>query len=627
MTEDGNLTCAVENSRAPIAATTGGQTKKLRLRTRLGLLVLIALIPSIIVLAFLYRGNQTVLSREAQEQALRLSRLVASAQASRIDAARQVTAVLAGIPEVRDGIPGKCSAVLAAVSSALKDSGYGAAALVRPDGTLYCADVPVPADADRSGRPFFKNVMANHQFSVGAYRMGGLSKAPVLVVAHPVLGADGQVANIIALSITIEWFNKLLAELALPASAVAMVIDAEGTILARYPDSAAWVGQNIADTPIFHRIRAEKTGMADEIGADGFARLVGFAAVGGDLGEVYVTVGFDRAEVLGANWQDLMRGPGLVAIVSFLTLGFILFGLQRILLRNLDNLLATSQRVAGGDLSARTGLTNEPGEFGELGRSFDAMTTALDRRESQLKARTDELSRSNEELQQFAYVASHDLQEPLRMVSSFVQLLARQYQGKLDADADEYIGFAVDGATRMQKLIEGLLSFSRIRTRGQEFKPVDCEALLADVMFDLTKVIEETGATVTHETLPTIIGDGSQLAQVFQNLIGNAIKFHGQEPPTVHVSAAEDKGAWTFAVRDNGIGIDPQFNEKVFLIFQRLHTRTEYPGLGIGLAVCKRILERHGGRLWLDSEPGKGTTFHFSVPKTRSQDDSQSDPA
>ena len=236
-------------------------------------------------------------------------------------------------------------------------------------------------------------------------------------------------------------------------------------------------------------------------------------------------------------------------------------------------------------------------------------------RTAELERSNQELERSNRELEQFAYVASHDLQEPLRAVTSHVQLLARRYKGKLDADADDSITYALDGANRMRRLINDLLAYSHVGTRKKPFKAVSCSSILRQILANLQTSIEESHAVITHGPLPTVSAEPLQLTQLFQNLIGNAMKFRCKEPPQVHISALQKTKEWVFSVRDNGIGISPGQAARIFVIFQRLHTKSEYPGTGIGLAICKKIVERHGGRIWVQSEPGKGATFCFTIPR------------
>ena len=233
--------------------------------------------------------------------------------------------------------------------------------------------------------------------------------------------------------------------------------------------------------------------------------------------------------------------------------------------------------------------------------------------EERLKQITDEMQCSNTELEQFAYVISHDLQEPLRMVSSYTQLLSKRYRNKLDDDADEFIAYAVDGAKRMQTLLHDLLEYSRVGTRGKPFSLVNCEHIVEQAMANLKIAIEECGASVSYDVLPTIMGDEGQLVRLFQNLIGNAIKFRQEEAPQVYISAQRRKNMVTFSVKDNGIGIDREHSQSIFEIFRRLHTKEEYPGTGMGLAICKKIVERHGGHISVQSQLGQGSTFYFSV--------------
>ncbi len=263
-------------------------------------------------------------------------------------------------------------------------------------------------------------------------------------------------------------------------------------------------------------------------------------------------------------------------------------------------------------------IQQETSERRQAEASFKQLNLELESRVQERTAELEEananLSYSNRELEQFAYVASHDLQEPLRAVNSYAQLLSRKYQGNLDAKADKYLGYIMEGATRMQQLISDLLEFSRVGTRAKALQPTDCELVLRQVLDNLKIAIIESRTRVTHDPLPTVMGDEIQLIQLLQNLIGNAIKFRCEESPQVHISTEQTQNEWVFSIRDNGIGMEAEYFDRIFTIFQRLHSKSEYPGTGIGLAVCKKIVERHGGRIWVESTPGVGSAFYFTIP-------------
>jgi light-regulated signal transduction histidine kinase (bacteriophytochrome) len=269
---------------------------------------------------------------------------------------------------------------------------------------------------------------------------------------------------------------------------------------------------------------------------------------------------------------------------------------------------------ANEDLEMRIQLRTK--ELTETNHKLKEEVAERERAEEEVKRSVADLARSNDELQQFAYVASHDLREPLRAVGGVVQLLEQNYKTQMDGRGREYIAHIVDGVSRMQMLIDDLLEFSRVGTRGHPVQVVESSKVMETVLSNLSMAVKESGAEVTHSDLPPLSCDATQLTQLLQNLVGNAIKFHGEARPEVHVTAEAKDAEWVFCVRDNGIGIEPQYYERIFTIFQRLHTRRAYSGSGIGLAICKKIVSLHGGRIWVESAAGKGARFYFTYPKT-----------
>ena len=347
----------------------------------------------------------------------------------------------------------------------------------------------------------------------------------------------------------------------------------------------------------------------------------------------------------GVGWQEGLVGNATVPTDLDSQAGYTLISEEPIIVGD----LRTEDRFSGPDLlinhdvvsgiSVIIGTVEEP--WGILGthtteeRNFteydinfvksvaNLLAAAIERQEYQneLEATVAQLEESNNRLEQFAYAASHDLQEPLRMVSSYLQLLDGRYEDTLDEEGQEYLDYAVDGAERMREMIDGLLAYSRIDMQGEDFSPTDCNAVIAEVKDSLQVSIEESNAEITADSLPPVYADESQLTQVFQNLLSNAIKYSGEEPPEIHITAEQNQQEWMFSVSDQGIGIDPDEADEIFDVFQRLHSREEYAGTGIGLAVCERIIERHDGRIWVESEPGEGSTFSFTLPDVPVTDD------
>jgi signal transduction histidine kinase len=402
------------------------------------------------------------------------------------------------------------------------------------------------------------------------------------------------------------------------AIVVACAYDSSGTVVARY--------------------EATKTDVLDEMPvlAEGFhftplGHLELFRPVvssGETVGTLFLRV--STVELNRRLFRHVLIAVGILvgcSIIAALLAGY----LQRVVSKPILELAqATKQVRTSAGYSIRVTKTSND-ELGALCDDFNAMLAQLQIRDAEirehrlrlertvqertrdLEAKTAELSRSNLELEQFAYVASHDLQEPLRMVASYCQLLERRLKDKLDAETKKFLGYCIDGAVRMQGLINDLLAFSRVGRKGDVFRAVESLKVVERATANLQASIQEKHAHVTHDDLPAIQGDPTQLTQLFQNLIGNGIKYCEQEP-NIHISAQPQDGSWHFAVRDNGIGIDAEHFDRIFVIFQRLHGRgSKYSGTGIGLALCKKIVEHHGGRIWVESQPGQGTTFHFTI--------------
>jgi signal transduction histidine kinase len=477
-------------------------------------------------------------------------------------------------------------------------------------------------------REWFQQTLATRAPYLGIPVLSRGTGRPVISYTIPMFDDKKELRALLVGGISLAALADMVTSAPINETSRASLLDSRGGGLIVADADPTRILQPVgAQDEAFTQAAAGRHGTLETRGSSGESNLAAFAPVTRLPWSVVV---LEPASTAFASVSALTKRALLwIGVVLLATLLASVL-LARRITNPLRRLAEGAAEVGAGNLDYRLGSAKRD-EIGVASRAFDRMTEELQttlvsrddlanevaarkRAEGQIRKALLDLQRSNQDLEQFAYVASHDLQEPLRMVASYTELLAQRYEGELDAKAQSYIHYAVDGATRMQGLINDLLTYSRVNTQGRPLEPTDLHVVLGEALRNLASATRESGAIVTNDDLPSVRVDPVQLQQVFQNLIGNAIKFRGKVSPHIHVSAREEGGEWLFSVKDNGIGIDAKHAEKLFVIFQRLHTREEYPGTGIGLAVCKRIVERHGGRIWFESEPGKGSTFYFTLP-------------
>jgi signal transduction histidine kinase len=466
-------------------------------------------------------------------------------------------------------------------------------------------------------RTFFEQAAIGREY-ISEVLIGKVSNQPTLLFSAPVYGSKQQFQGVVYGTVTLKTIDQFMDQFRNGQSGESYLVDRNGFLIteSRFTENQKRL-ELVNTSEILNRA---KQGTQSAVSYDNYQgnRVIGTYQLV-NKGKWMAVNEIKQSEVFQSFYQQLIVMS--LIICGVLTLGIIgMLKLSEHVEQPIQLLLRGVQRLEQGEYDYQIkymNLKSSPIELLQLCEAFNQMSRNINENEQMLKLQQEDLARSNGELEQFAYVASHDLQEPIRMVASYVQLLAKRYQGKLDEDADDFIHYAVDGAQRMQNLINDLLAFSRVGTKGKEFKAVDLERVLQHVLINLKQAIDESGAVITHDTLPTITADETQMAQLLQNLIGNAIKFSDvSRIPTIHIGVGHEPGGWLFSVRDNGIGFDPQYRERIFLIFQRLHTKAKYSGTGIGLSICKKIVERHSGKIWVDSEAGISTTFYFKLPDT-----------
>jgi len=587
------------------------------LRSRLVLLVLLAILPSMGLATWHGLHDLDEEIHEAKEKAHALAMKIAEDQNDLATSTERFLVTLAATDAVQKHDAAACTRLFEALGKQF-GSTYLNVIAIDLNGQAFAHTQTGVALKNYADREWFQSTLRSGKFTVSDFLIGRVTKQPTLAMSYPVKGADDKTRMVLAVGISLDWLGKQLASSQLPANSVITILDKSGTVLARYPDFKEIMGTNQMGLDIVQRVLGTQEGVAEAVSIDGVTRLIGFTRLFQDVpSSPLVYVGIPSAAAHKKAYDALYLQLSLLVLVGLVgLLAAWLLG-ERCLVKPVEDLSAKAQAIGRGELEARAEGDYRVVEFRTLAESFNQMAENLQSHELRLVQKSEALERSNRDLEHFAYIASHDLQEPLRKVTSFADLLSRRYSGNLDETARSYLDFMVDGAKRMSTLINQLLAYSRLNTTGREFAPVDCNELVRQVIGSIQMAVDEAGATLSIGDLPVVNGDQVQLAQVFQNLIANALKFRGEQPPVISISAKESAEFWEFSVADNGIGIAPEHAERVFLMFQRLHAANEYSGSGIGLAMCKRIIERHGGHIRVEGAPGHGSTFIFTLPQTK----------
>jgi signal transduction histidine kinase len=609
------------------------------LRFRLILLVSLATLPALLLTVFNGLEQRRQVEAEALDNALQLTQFASTKNELLIEDTR-VTLIALSHAMNFDGDDLRGCGHLFNHLKEVHFPFYSAFYVADLNGNILCTMPNGDLPADLLGCQHYLELIETDDFVVSEYHICRNSGKGVISMGYPVWDSKDTKIGVINVGIDLMWFNDFAAQAELPPGATLTVFDREGVILAEYPDPDWWVGKTLPDGSIKELVLEEKEGTAKGFDIDNTERLYAFLPLAGSEERVFVMLGipidYAFADVAQSMWQNLLL-IGSVALLAILAAWF--FG-EVFVVRQINQLVETTQRLASGDLGVRTRAEYTQGEFGILNQSIDEMAEALAKREQERKEAeaaireyADSLERSNRDLMDFANITSHDLQEPLRKISTFTDMLLTRHADNLDAQGKDYLQRIRNSAGRLQSLIIDLLTFSRISTKTQPTEQVDLGSILNQVLTDLELQIEQTNATVNVCDTPLIYADPVQMHQLFLNLISNGIKFHKPDTtPIVEVASSLKTGQaepengrildgtfYEIKVTDNGIGFNEKYLDRIFQPFQRLHQRDEYEGTGMGLAICRKIVERHGGNITAKSKPGQGATFIVEIPVQKSE--------
>jgi signal transduction histidine kinase len=600
------------------------------LRLRLWLLVALALIPTVVLMFYTAAEQRRRAVTDVQEQALRFAQLVSGDQERLIAGTRQLLVALAHVPDVRDRDPAECQRFL---SSLLKDNPqYVNLGLADRTGIITCSAVPSDEPVNIIDRPYFVGAVVARDFTIGEFQVGRITGRATLNFGYPVIDGDGKTNAVVFAAMDLSWLNHLVAAVDLPESALLVVIDRNGTILARYPNPQTWVGRSDRSNPLFQAMLAQGQGTVELHEADGTARIYAFTGLRGLPEAGYVSIGIPQALAYAPARKALVRNLICLGLIGALALTAAWIGAEVFIVRRVHALVQATRRLSAGDLSTRTGLPHGAGEVNQLAAAFDEMAASLEKNEMQQRLEED-LRRHNEALEEenrrvqevnrlkseFVSVVSHELRTPLTAISGYLDLLLEDQRGQV-ANLRETLGIVKRNTDRLMKLLNDLLDLSRIESGTVELNPtaVDVMALIAEVVSLLRPQIEAKGqqlAVNQAEALPLVWGDPERIRQILINLLSNAYKY---TPPGGHVwvTAEREEGWVRVDVRDNGVGLSPDEQTHLFDKFFRARQvgAQEVGGAGLGLPIARLLVEMHGGQITVTSAPGQGATFSFTLP-------------
>jgi signal transduction histidine kinase len=596
------------------------------LRSRAIILVLLAILPLLALTFYSYMGQRNRAVAEVQRDELVAVRNVATLQETLIRNSRQILETLAQLPVVQRRDRDGCNLLFARLLE--QSPHYSAIVAADPEGQVFASAPATKGPVNVADRLGFKKALQTRAFFVGEPVLGRVSGKYTLILSYPIIDDTRRVRGAIVAGLNLNWLGGLLDKSELPPSTALVLADAAGKVLFRYPEPLKYLGKKMPDF-LIKDMTSRSEGVEEGIGLPGDKRLFGFVRLAPPWQNMRVVIGLPKDSALGRVNQDLRRNLIWLGLVALLAMTAAWFGSEFFIVRQVRRLRLLIEHVAAGDLTVRCGPEYAVGELGHLAHTFNQMADALQERAAELNKataelharvrdldqRTIQLEAANKELEAFAYSVSHDLRAPLRSIGGFARVLLEDYPDKLDDDGKRYLNIIHQDARKMGQLIDDLLALSRLGRKEMSLVPIDMAKQATEIFKELKDLEPGRNLHLEIQSLPLALGDRAMIRQVMVNLLSNAIKFNkGHGPALIRVSGWTNENDNVYCVKDNGVGFDMRYADKLFGVFQRLHNDEEFEGTGVGLAIVKRIVERHGGRLWAEGKVGEGATFCFALP-------------